>query len=76
MKVGLLLDRSFEMVVALIAVIKAGGAFLPLDPGYPGERITSMLADSGSPLLLTKTKFLPKIRGLSTHPVCLDTVDG
>ena len=74
-KVGLLLDKSFDMVVALIAVIKAGGAFLPLDPGYPGERITSMLADSGSPLLLTKTKFLPKIRGLSTHPVCLDTVE-
>ena len=44
--VGVCLDRSVELVVALAAVIKAGAAFLPLDPGYPQDRLALMLADS------------------------------
>ena len=45
-------DRSIELVVALLATLKAGGAYLPLDPGYPTRRLAYMLADSGTALLL------------------------
>ncbi|HEU5324107.1 MAG TPA: condensation domain-containing protein, partial [Methylomirabilota bacterium] len=45
--VGVLAERSLEMVVGLLAVLKAGGAYLPLDPDYPAERLAFMLADSG-----------------------------
>ncbi|WP_093802491.1 amino acid adenylation domain-containing protein [Streptomyces sp. Wb2n-11] len=45
-RVGLLLDRSPEFLVSALAVMKAGGAFVPLDPGYPAERLRTMLADA------------------------------
>jgi amino acid adenylation domain-containing protein len=51
--VGLMVERSVEMIVGLLAILKAGGAFLPLDPGYPAERIHYMLADCGAPIVLT-----------------------
>src|SRR5262249_56838817 len=51
--VGVCLERSLELVVALIAILKAGGAYLPLDPGYPRERLNFMLADAGAAVLLT-----------------------
>src|SRR5262249_4512672 len=52
--VGVCLERSLELVVALIAVLKAGGGYLPLDPGYPRERLNFMLADAAAALLLTQ----------------------
>ncbi|HQY72070.1 MAG TPA: condensation domain-containing protein, partial [Pseudomonadales bacterium] len=48
--VGVFAERSFEMVVALLAVLKAGGAYLPLDPSYPVERLGHMLEDARAPL--------------------------
>ena len=51
--VGLCVERSLEMVVALLGILKAGGAYLPLDPDYPPERLAFMLADADAPLLLT-----------------------
>ncbi|MEU5693028.1 amino acid adenylation domain-containing protein [Actinosynnema sp. NPDC020468] len=47
------LERSPELVVALLAVLRAGGAYLPLDPGYPQDRLRHMLSDSGARVLLT-----------------------
>ena len=52
--VGILADRSVEMVVAILAVWKADGAYLPLDPSYPEARLRYMLEDSGTQLLLTQ----------------------
>ncbi len=53
--VGVMMERSLEMVVALVGILKAGGAYLPLDPEYPLERLSFMIADAAMPLLLTQT---------------------
>ncbi|MCY8725710.1 amino acid adenylation domain-containing protein, partial [Bacillus inaquosorum] len=52
--VGVLSERSPEMLIAVLAVLKAGGAYLPLDPAYPKERLSYMLKDSGAALLLAQ----------------------
>ncbi|MEK4421174.1 non-ribosomal peptide synthetase NrsC [Bacillus subtilis] len=52
--VGVLSERSPDMLIAVLAVLKAGGAYLPLDPAYPKERLSYMLKDSGATLLLTQ----------------------
>ncbi|MGY3453937.1 amino acid adenylation domain-containing protein [Bradyrhizobium sp. USDA 4353] len=52
--VGLALERTPTMLVALLAVLKAGAAYLPLDPDYPADRLAHMLRDSGAKLLLTQ----------------------
>jgi amino acid adenylation domain-containing protein len=56
--VGMMTERSPGMIAALLAIIKAGAAILPMDPGYPRERILTMLNDSNTPLLLTRTNLL------------------
>src|SRR5439155_22462988 len=53
---GVCLERSVEMVVALLAVLKAGGAYVPLDPSYPPERLAFMLTDARAPVLLTQER--------------------
>jgi amino acid adenylation domain-containing protein len=55
--VGIMLERSFEMLIGILATLKAGGAYLPIDPDYPAERISYMLEDSGADLLLTQRRF-------------------
>jgi amino acid adenylation domain-containing protein len=52
--VGIMLDRSFDMVTAVLAVLKAGAAYLPLDPAYPAQRLAYMLRDGGARVLLTE----------------------
>ncbi len=51
--VGVFLDRTPELVVALLGVLRAGGAYVPMDPAYPPERIATMIEDSGMPLVIT-----------------------
>ena len=55
-RVGVRLDRSPELVVAVLAVLKAGGAFVPLDPDYPEQRLAWMLAGSGAQVLLDRAR--------------------
>jgi amino acid adenylation domain-containing protein len=50
---AIMVERSVEMIIAVLAILKAGGAYLPIDPNYPGERKKYMLTDSGVELLLT-----------------------
>src|SRR5262249_5765774 len=53
--VAICLERGAEMVVAMLAALKAGGAYLPLDPAYPPERLAYMLEDSSPAVLLTRS---------------------
>ncbi|HEV2763850.1 MAG TPA: amino acid adenylation domain-containing protein, partial [Pyrinomonadaceae bacterium] len=71
--VGLCVERSVEMVVALLAVLKAGGAYLPLDPEYPSERLAFMLEDANVPLLLTQERLLDRLPSHWGFTLCLDT---
>nr|QEO73559.1 condensation domain-containing protein [uncultured bacterium] len=66
------LERSLELVVALLGVLKAGGAYLPLDPEYPTDRLAYMLDDSGADVVLTQQHLLGRLPA-GTETVCLDT---
>ncbi|MBV9788623.1 MAG: amino acid adenylation domain-containing protein, partial [Chloroflexi bacterium] len=57
-RVGVCVERSLEMVIGFLGVIKAGGVYVPLDPAYPEDRLAFMLADSQMPLLLTQAELL------------------
>jgi amino acid adenylation domain-containing protein len=72
--VGICMERSAEMVVAMLAVLKAGGAYVPLDPGFPPERIAFMLRDSALPVLLTQRHVLDRLGDLKAEPVCVDEI--
>ncbi len=60
--VGICLERSLEMVIALLGVLKTGGAYLPVDPHYPSERIDMMLRDSNTSLVITQPVLFTKLR--------------
>ncbi|EGD46627.1 AMP-dependent synthetase and ligase [Ruminiclostridium papyrosolvens DSM 2782] len=59
--VGIMVNRSFEMIIGILGVLKAGGAYLPIDPAYPADRIQFMLEDSSSHILLSQKKFVEGI---------------
>src|SRR5205814_2465504 len=59
--VGICLDRSPEMIVALLAILKAGGAYLPLDPTYPKERLRFMAEDAQLSLLVTQQRLAERL---------------
>jgi natural product biosynthesis luciferase-like monooxygenase protein/amino acid adenylation domain-containing protein len=60
--VGVCVERSLEMMVGLLAILKAGGCYVPLDPAYPPERLSFMLQDSQAPVLLTQAKLRPYLK--------------
>ncbi len=70
--VGILVERSLEMVVGLLGILKAGGAYVPLDPAYPSERIAFMLEDSEVAVLLTQRHLLETIPDSRAKVVVLD----
>ncbi|AFY82810.1 non-ribosomal peptide synthetase [Oscillatoria acuminata] len=71
--VGLCIDRSVEMVIALLGILKAGGAYVPLDPSYPPERLEFMVSDSQVPILLTTEQLLSELPENQALVLCLDT---
>ncbi len=71
-RVGILLERSAEMLVALLAAWKAGGAYVPVDPTWPRERQAWILEDSGARVLLTEERLLAELPSLSAEALCLD----
>lgn len=60
-RVGLLLDRSPELLIGIIGILKTGAAYVPLDPEYPGKRLSLILADAGLDALVTRGDLLPLV---------------
>ncbi|MBW4537639.1 MAG: amino acid adenylation domain-containing protein [Myxacorys chilensis ATA2-1-KO14] len=71
--VGVCLERSPEMVIALLGILKAGGAYVPLDPAYPQERLAFMMNDAQITVLLTRSHLANTLPKHSAKCVCLDT---
>ena len=71
--VAMYMDRSLEMVVGILGILKAGCAYLPLDPAYPAERLAFMLQDSQSRVLLTQTKIAGNLPTYQGQICCLDS---
>ena len=59
--VGLCVERSLELVVGLLGIWKAGGVYVPLDPGYPAQRLAYLLEDTGAAVLLTSAGLLARL---------------
>ena len=70
--VGLLMERSIEMIIGLLGIVKAGGVYVPLDPDYPVERLKDMLQDSGVNVLLTQSKLRNLLAEFVGPVICLD----
>ncbi len=71
--VGLSVERSLEMVVGILGILKAGAAYVPLDPTYPRDRLALMLADTASPVLLTQKHLIADAQEDAIRVICLDS---
>jgi amino acid adenylation domain-containing protein/non-ribosomal peptide synthase protein (TIGR01720 family) len=71
--VGICVERSLPMVVGLLGILKAGAAYVPLDPTYPPDRLAFMLEDARVPVLLTQNHLLSCLPTSGQQIVCLDT---
>ncbi|WP_438043180.1 amino acid adenylation domain-containing protein [Sorangium sp. So ce128] len=74
--VGLCAERSIDMLVGLLGVLKAGGAYLPLDPSYPSDRIGYMLDDAGAPVVVTEEHLTTRLAGSKARAVMLGRGQG
>jgi amino acid adenylation domain-containing protein len=70
--VGIYMERSVDMMVALLGILKAGGAYVPFDPDYPKERLSLMIEDSRALAILTQQKLLADLPLERTKAICLD----
>ncbi|MBA3947793.1 MAG: amino acid adenylation domain-containing protein, partial [Herpetosiphonaceae bacterium] len=70
--VGIALERSLDLVVAVLAVLTAGGAYVPLDPSYPRERLRYMQASAQIAVLLTQTQLVARLPPTTAQVICLD----
>src|SRR2546427_9763961 len=70
--VTLYLERSLDMVVAILGVLKAGGAYVPVDLAYPKDRFSFMLQDTQAPILLTQKKLLDAIPETKVQILCVE----
>jgi amino acid adenylation domain-containing protein len=68
---AIFLERTPELIVALLAVLKAGGAYVPLDPAYPRERLAATLADCGAPVVLTQEWLAERLPASAARQVLL-----
>jgi amino acid adenylation domain-containing protein len=74
--VGVCLDRSLDLPVALLAVLKSGAAYLPIDPTYPRDRVDFMLEDAGAPVLIVDPRRRPELASARAEHVITADVEG
>lgn len=70
--VGVCLERSLNLIVAILGILKAGGAYLPMDPKHPAERLVFMLEDTAAPMILTQQSLVGVVSGYAGVSLCLD----
>ncbi len=70
--VGLCVERSLELVIGILGILKSGGAYLPLDPSYPQARLAYMVADANAQVIVTQTHWLAGLPTEAVECVCLD----
>ena len=70
--VGLCVERSLELLVGLLGILKAGAAYIPLDPAYPPARLAFMLADAEASVLVTQPQWMARLPMYGVQMVCLD----
>ncbi|MCA2685356.1 MULTISPECIES: non-ribosomal peptide synthase/polyketide synthase [unclassified Microcystis] len=70
--VGIFVERSLDMIIGILGIIKAGGAYIPLDIDYPPERIAYLLEDTQLSILLTQSKFVEQLPQFPPNTICLD----
>ncbi|MEI7307412.1 AMP-binding protein, partial [Pectobacterium atrosepticum] len=73
-RIAICVERSLDMVIGLLAILKAGAAYVPLDPGYPAERLAYMLDDASPVALLTQANQRALLTG-DVPRILLDTAD-
>jgi amino acid adenylation domain-containing protein len=71
-RVALCLNRSAEVIVSLLAILKTGAAYVPIDPSYPAPRLKYLVEDSAAPALLTNRALAAKLPELPTNVICID----
>src|SRR6185369_2534436 len=71
-RVALCIERSIDMVIGLLAILKAGGVYVPLDPGYPAERLAYIMEDSGAAIVLTQARLRERLPQSFAIEVCVD----
>ncbi|GHO82466.1 non-ribosomal peptide synthetase/type I polyketide synthase [Dictyobacter formicarum] len=72
-RVGICVERSLDMLIAVLGVLKAGAAYVPLDPAYPNERLKFLLEDAELSLLLTQEHLAKQLLISDIQVICLDT---
>jgi amino acid adenylation domain-containing protein len=70
--VAMCVERSLETIVAMLGILKAGGVYVPLDPGYPQERLVWMLEDTNAPVLLTQSHLIDRLPVERTQLIYMD----
>jgi amino acid adenylation domain-containing protein len=70
--VGLSMERSIEMIVGMLGIIKAGAAYIPLDPAYPAERLRYMVEDAGASVVLIQERLAARWADMKVRAICLD----
>ena len=73
--VGICIDRSLEMSIGIVGILKSGGAYLPLDPDYPRERLAFMICDAQPSVIVTKSGLLDSLDDRTVSVVLLDEIE-
>ncbi|MDQ3050719.1 MAG: amino acid adenylation domain-containing protein [Bacteroidota bacterium] len=73
--VGICMDRTIDMIVAMYAVLKSGSAYVPIDPSYPSDRISFILNDAKAPMVITGRSSSHLVQAVSTEIICLEDID-
>jgi amino acid adenylation domain-containing protein/FkbM family methyltransferase len=71
-RVALFMERSLSLMVGILGILKAGAAYVPIDPAYPQARVAFILEDAGARMALTQSRLLPRLPAGAPRPFCID----